>query len=209
MEWKTKLLWVPDAFILGTTALLAMLTLLGALVIRTVPESGLSHHQSELEEFPVQPATRTEVRTIIEKQFTTGIATRVIDGDTLEMDIDGKLVNVRLFGIDAPELNQRFGQDAKSFLERNLIDEELIVIPRDIDRYDRLVAGLYRSSEKAISSISIGMTYEGYGWAYREFLGDELEFYLLSETDARKHKRGLWAAEGAVPPWEWRKQKKS
>lgn len=209
MNLKPNLLWVPDTFILGMTALLAMLTVLGALVIRAVPESGFKLRETEQVESPVQTATRTEVRTIIEKQFTTGIVTRVIDGDTVEMDIEGKLVNVRLFGVDAPELNQSFGRESKDFLTRWILDEELIVVPRDIDHYDRLVAGLYRSSDKGISAISIGMTYAGYGWAYREYLKDEQEFFLLIETDAKKNRRGLWAVAGAISPWEWRKQKKS
>jgi endonuclease YncB( thermonuclease family) len=205
VEWKQNLSWAPDAFVLGATALLAILTVVGAMAIRPVQES-ISTHGERVSESALQSATRTEVRTIIEKQFTTGVVTRVVDGDTLEMEIDGKLVNVRLFGIDAPEMSQPFGHESKDFLARRILNEELIVIPRDIDRYNRLVAGLYRSSDKGISSISIGMTYEGFGWAYREYLKEELEFYLLSETDAKKHKRGLWVADGAVPPWEWRKK---
>ena len=203
--WKTNLSWAPDAFILGATASLAVLTVVGALAIRPMQES-ISTHDERVAESGLQTATPTEVRTIIEKQFTTGVVTRVVDGDTVEMEIDGKLVNVRLFGIDAPEMSQPFGQKSKDFLARRILNEELIVIPRDVDSYDRLVAGLYRSSDKGISSISIGITYEGFGWAYREYLKEELEFYLLSETDARKHKRGLWVADAAVPPWEWRKK---
>ncbi len=207
MAWKPNLSWAPNAFVLGATALLAMLTVLGALAIRPMQESISTHDETTAAESALQSATPTEVRTIIEKQFTTGVVTRVVDGDTLEMEIDGKRVNVRLFGIDAPEMSQPFGHESKDFLARRILNEELIVIPRDIDRYNRLVAGLYRSSDKGISSISIGMAYEGFGWAYREYLKEELEFYLLSETDAKKHKRGLWVADGAVPPWEWRKQK--
>ena len=205
MVWKTNLSWAPDAFILGATASLAVLTVVGALAIRPMQES-ISTHDERVAESGLQTATPTEVRTIIEKQFTTGVVTRVVDGDTVEMEIDGKLVNVRLFGIDAPEMSQPFGQKSKDFLARRILNEELIVIPRDVDSYDRLVAGLYRSSDKGISSISIGITYEGFGWAYREYLKEELEFYLLSETDARKHKRGLWVADAAVPPWVWRKK---
>jgi hypothetical protein len=31
------------------------------------------------------------------------IVTRVIDGDTIEVDLDGEIVDVRLIGIDTPE----------------------------------------------------------------------------------------------------------
>jgi endonuclease YncB( thermonuclease family) len=208
VNWKPKLLWVPDTFILGITGLLAILTVLGALVIRAVPESGFKPREMGQVESPVQAATRTEVRTIIEKQFTTGVVSRVIDGDTVEMDIEGKLVNVRLFGVDAPELDQPFGFESKDALARRILGEEIIIVPRDIDRYDRLVAGLYRSTDKGILSINSVMTYAGFVCAYRDYLGDELEYYLLYETDAKKHKRGIWAAAGAVSPWDWRKQRK-
>lgn len=47
---------------------------------------------------------------------------RVIDGDSIECRIDGRTTNVRLYGIDAPEVEQLGGPDAADGLNRMLLD---------------------------------------------------------------------------------------
>ena len=53
---------------------------------------------------------------------------RVIDGDTIKVSIDGKLENVRLLLIDAPELrgSYPYSSEARKFLERRLSDDEYV-----------------------------------------------------------------------------------
>jgi endonuclease YncB( thermonuclease family) len=48
----------------------------------------------------------------------------------------------------------------------------------------------------------------GWCWWYRKYapLDDELEEL---EKDARDAKKGLWADKDPMPPWEWRKGRKS
>lgn len=41
---------------------------------------------------------------------------RVIDGDTVEIKTDGSLQRVRLLGIDAPEIDQEWGETAQQQL---------------------------------------------------------------------------------------------
>lgn len=46
----------------------------------------------------------------------SGRVVRVVDGDTVQVLTDGKMVKVRLNGIDAPESEQPFGQRSKQNL---------------------------------------------------------------------------------------------
>ena len=65
----------------------------------------------------------------------SGVA-RVIDGDTIEVSS----VRIRLWGIDAPELSDRGGGEAKAFLDGLLLGKTVRCKPRDKDRYGRIVA---------------------------------------------------------------------
>ncbi len=44
----------------------------------------------------------------------------------------------------------------------------------------------------------------GYAWVYRKYAKDK-SLYALEDT-ARAAGRGLWASDGAIPPWEWRRR---
>ena len=60
----------------------------------------------------------------------TGICRGVVDGDTIEVLKAGEVVLVELVEIDAPELGQPWGDEAKTFLEDIVMDREVLVIDR-------------------------------------------------------------------------------
>lgn len=81
---------------------------------------------------------------------------RVIDGDTLAIDLDGEAVTVRLIGIDAPESvhpdrerNTPEGEKASLFLKDLLADSDgQLYLEYDVQRmddYDRTLAYVYLS----------------------------------------------------------------
>ena len=71
----------------------------------------------------------------------TGTVTRIIDGDTLRINIEGVEMPVRLWGIDAPEMTQRNGPEAKEWLEMMVPEGSRTTIhPVNRDRYGRIVA---------------------------------------------------------------------
>jgi endonuclease YncB( thermonuclease family) len=45
-------------------------------------------------------------------------------------------------------------------------------------------------------------------WRYRQYAKKDIELEAL-ERDARKVKAGLWADADSVPPWNWRRGKRS
>ncbi len=65
----------------------------------------------------------------------------VPDGDTIVVrDQHGNDVRVRLYGIDAPELHQRGGEQARDRLLRMVMDREVYLVTIDHDGYGREVA---------------------------------------------------------------------
>lgn len=116
---------------------------------------------------------------------------RVIDGDTL--DYDG--VRYRLFAIDAPEGNQPGGDDATRALRRLIALKGIgEITKKDTDRYGRTVA--------IFGTINCEMVRQGYAWAYVKYS----RMCAKEEKAARAAKVGLWARDGAVAPWIWRRQ---
>lgn len=125
---------------------------------------------------------------------------RVIDGDTIE--IDG--TRIRLFGIDAPELDQRCddrpaGRTAKAILD-NFIGRRAVTCARTgTDRYGRVIA------KCEVDGQDLGETMVWLGWAraYVEYSTD----YVATERDAEARRVGMWAVS-CEAPWAWRKSRK-
>ncbi|HEU5142555.1 MAG TPA: thermonuclease family protein [Solirubrobacterales bacterium] len=79
------------------------------------------------------------------------LVTRVVDGDTVEAEIDGEEEDVRLIGVDTPESVtpdepvECFGPRASAFSERLLEGKrvQLVFGEERVDPYDRLLAYAY------------------------------------------------------------------
>lgn len=128
----------------------------------------------------------------------------VKDGDTIEVLKDDNPIVIRLADIDCPEKSQPFGSNAKKFTSDFCFAREVTVISKGkYDRYKRLIATI------KIDSISLNklLVLNGYAWHFKKY-SDNNEFAIL-EQQARQLKKGLWADNNSIPPWEWRKPKKS
>lgn len=126
---------------------------------------------------------------------------RVEDGDSITVKVDQTKYRIRLAEIDAPELDQAWGAESKAALRKKLQNEEVALEVIDVDRYSRLVARVFLNGRH----INREMISEGHAWVYLEYLRDES--LVPSEAEARAKKLGLWAFEGAMAPWQWRKNK--
>ena len=125
----------------------------------------------------------------------------VHDGDTVTcVKPNGTIQKIRLSGIDAPELNQRFGQRSTERL-KHLLGGDLVRVEREgFDQYGRLLATLFRKSQ----NINLDMVKEGWAWVYDGFSSSsEL---LDAEATARKARRGLWADPMPLSPARWRQE---
>ena len=107
---------------------------------------------------------------------------------------------IRLWGIDAPELNQPWGKAAKAALEEFLRKRELSITVKG-KSFGRTV-GIVRSDRRDVALELLKM---GLAWHDPRYAPKAKE-YAEAEAEARKEKRGLWSDDKPVAPWDWRKQ---
>ena len=133
-----------------------------------------------------------------------GQVTRILDGDTIEMEIESGPIVVRLASIDAPERRQPWGAEAGQALARRIGKKTVLLEVTSQDRFDRLVATVYVEDAEGETDINAWLVEHGHAWVFRRFARD---VRLCDwEDDARRDGRGLWKRSGPRPvaPWEWR-----
>jgi endonuclease YncB( thermonuclease family) len=139
------------------------------------------------------------------KSVLTGAVSRVVDGDTIDVQLSSGPIRVRLYGIDAPESTQPGGGDATAYLVKRILHQTVELEPFRQDRYDRLIAIVYLGDENMNEKLVL----EGHAWAFRRYLKHADAIYCKDEAQARSARRGLWSPQGERPiaPWEYRKRK--
>lgn len=127
--------------------------------------------------------------------------TKVIDGDTIDVSIDGKIERIRLIGIDTPETVdprktvQCFGKEATAAANKLLggasVRLEADATQDNMDKYNRLLRYVYLKDGKNFNKY---MIYEGYAheYTYTTPYKFQLEF-IAAEKDAENNNRGLWS----------------
>ena len=133
----------------------------------------------------------------------------VTDGDTLTVVPSGASpdqppVRVRLSAIDCPERNQPFGLPARDRVIDLTLGQTVTVVGESTDRYRRLVAWVVLSDGR---NLNHEMVAAGLAWWYRQYARYNRTLEAL-QSEARDHRRGLWSADDATAPWDWRKQRR-
>ena len=125
------------------------------------------------------------------------LCTRVIDGDTIVVNINGKKEKVRLIGVDTPETKhpqkpvQRFGKEAYLFTKK-MVEGKEVRLEYDWqkrDKYGRLLAYVFLTDGTFLNAEIIK---QGYGFAYTKYPFKYLDEFRRYEREARENKRGLW-----------------
>jgi endonuclease YncB( thermonuclease family) len=129
-----------------------------------------------------------------------GRVLRVIDGDSLVLEVRGAQYRVELADIDAPELNQPWGTNAAERLNAAVVGLFVVVEGRPLDRGIRgrvVVRG---------RDVALDLLYDGLAWSTLPVDPQQYVAHPYSEAErqAREAGRGLWSDERPVPPWEWR-----
>lgn len=136
---------------------------------------------------------------------TTGRVKRIFDGDSfIVLTPMGREVEVRLFGIDAPERNQPWNRRSRQALGKLVRDREVSLEVVTVDAYGRTVALVRRTSDDL--EVNREMVRQGHAWVYRRYTQDPSLIAL--EALARDERRGIWSLPETerVPPWAWRTQ---
>ena len=126
---------------------------------------------------------------------------RVVDGDTIRAEAEGKEIKIRLVEIDAPEMNQPFGAQSKNFLNKLLYEKDVTLISQGEDRYGRTLGEIYANGESANTL----MIKSGFAWVYDRYVKDSSLYKYQDQAKAKN--LGLWRAKDPIAPWVWRKQK--
>jgi micrococcal nuclease len=124
---------------------------------------------------------------------------RVVDGDTLVIDLFGSEVKVRLAEIDAPESRQEYGSEATALLESLVRGKEIELIEVDRDRYGRVVAHLH--SEQGC--VNQRLVEQGAAWHYEDY--SDSAAMAAFQTGAKSARLGLWGRDEIVAPWDFRR----
>ena len=129
----------------------------------------------------------------------TGIAQvdRVIDGDTIRVQLDGARYTVRLTGVDTPETRhptrgvEPYGPEAAAYTTARLTGATVRLdrdpAGDDQDAYGRLLRYVMLASGENFNATLIR---DGYATAIRRFPYSRQREFLQLEAQAR---RGLWA----------------
>ena len=129
-----------------------------------------------------------------------GVAQRVVDGDSLWFIPAGQAaVEVRLADMDAPELCQPHGREAKAALTALVLNRPAQLRGLARDQHGRLVA---RIDVDGVD-VATRMVEEGQAWSARQ--RNDRGPLMKQERMARALARGLHAAPGAVMPRDFRR----
>ena len=126
----------------------------------------------------------------------------VVDGDTVDVTIDGDGERVRLIGIDTPETKRPdtpvecFGPEATAFTQSLLPPDTPVRLERDVvgrDDYGRILAYLYRASD------GILVNYEIIRQGYARPLtippnAAHAELFVEAARQAERDDAGLWSS---------------
>jgi endonuclease YncB( thermonuclease family) len=133
-----------------------------------------------------------------------GPVVHVADGDTLDVKVQGVVMDFRLAEVDAPEHDQPYGKESRAELASLVAGKRVVLAPLDTDRYGRTVAFVWAGE----SCVNEQLVDRGAAWFYSQYSTSDYLFGF--EEDARDNKRGLWAlpARDRIEPWVWRRSKR-
>jgi endonuclease YncB( thermonuclease family) len=135
----------------------------------------------------------------------SGSVTAVHDGDTLTLTTGTGTEHIRLQGIDAPELAQPFGDQARAALTQQTLHQSVRVAYTQRDRYDRILGQVFTRNCADVNQqmLSLGMA-----WFYKAYACDlekpRRSRYEAAQAQALAQSLGLWIQRQPQAPWIFR-----
>ncbi len=118
----------------------------------------------------------------------------VVDGDTIDVSVNGRVQRVRYYGVDTPERGDKCFREAT---DRNttLIGKDVLLLSdrRLFDRFDRVLRYIFLPDGTSVDATLVA---EGFGHAWRED-GRYKDQIIQLEAEAQAAGRGcLWKSAG-------------
>lgn len=135
----------------------------------------------------------------------TGTVTRVHDGDTITVaDAQGE-EDVRLQGIDAPELAQPFGPASRDALAALVLGKPVRVGHAGRDNYGRLLGEVFTANCEFANRRQLT---GGMAWFYQAYRCElppaQRDDFALAQQQAQAARTGLWSQAKPQAPWVFR-----
>ena len=126
----------------------------------------------------------------------------VTDGDTFTLT-NG--LTVRLYNVDAPEMQQIGGLAAKSLLSNWLLGNYVRLNTHGRDKYGRILAEVYLNGRY----VNEELVAAGGAWDSSGVFGKQDQNLASAESRAKAGGLGIWANPLAKPPWEFRDEQQA
>lgn len=185
---RKKLLTIPVVVFLG-------LFLLSALTNPSPPKPEVEEQKVEATSTPVVEGQQTEAASNPNPNRQEAKVTRVIDGDTIEIEGGQR---VRYIGMDTPETYKCFYSESTA-KNKELVEGKTIGLEKDVsetDRYGRLLRYVY------VGDIFVNEVLAKEGYAQVSTYPPDVKYqdrFLVAQTEARDNNRGLWSSCQATP----------
>lgn len=200
--------------VIGTAALLG-LSGLSALATPTAPDAPTQPSRptsTATALAPTAPATPAPPEAAFGPTSETqlGIVTRIVDGDTIRVEIDGVEYPVRYIGMDTPEPDAQEPAikelaDAATAANAALVDGREVILERDVsetDQFDRLLRDVWIEDD-AGSMILVNLELIRQGFAQVSTYPPDVKYVdLLTDAQevARTAEAGMWAPGPTLVP---------
>jgi micrococcal nuclease len=129
-----------------------------------------------------------------------------VDGDTIAVNMNGKVEKVRFVGVDTPETHkpntpvQCYGPAAAAFTKNTIGSNRVRLVSdslsTDRDRYDRLLRYVYLPDG---TNLNEKLIQEGYGFYYPYFPFTKSQQFNADEQAAMAAHKGLWGNCHPIP----------
>lgn len=116
------------------------------------------------------------------------VVVRVIDGDTIEINISGDLEKIRLLDVNTPEKGEFYHEQALNYLNRTLLGKVIFLEAKERDKYERLLGYVFYNYElinEQILKSGYGHYFSYQDTKYTNELKDAEEY-------AQKNFLGIW-----------------
>lgn len=143
--------------------------------------------------FPAAAATR---------RAQSGVVTRVVDGDTLWVRTGASQppLKVRIQGIDAPEICQPGGVQARDALKQKVLGQSVTVTSGAHDDYGRTIGTVHIQGQ----DMGRWLVAHGHAWVYSN--RSKKALYADEFSQAQDARRGVFSAGQAEEPRLFRKR---
>ncbi|MFA5004057.1 MAG: thermonuclease family protein [Candidatus Saccharimonadales bacterium] len=124
---------------------------------------------------------------------------RFVDGDTISVNMNGKVETIRFIVVDTPETHkpntpvQCYGPAAAAYT-KNTIGDQRVRLASDPestnrDRYNRLLRYVYLPDGRLLEA---ELLKNGYAFAYTQFPFTKSQEFIADQAAAKEANKGLW-----------------